>query len=189
MFRFWISMTVFWDVASCSLAIAVMMEAVNTSETSINILGLPDYTTQHPRMQPSSYSSPWEPEISPCYVSASIFVQTGKENNKNTIWGSTIGNCSLRESNQVCPKYEICILGYSSIGSIGPLQCSTGSVLLHFCLLAASIIRVITHRKHLWNVGKLLPDYAVQQPRRQSSSYSPPWEPKISPSSRNISHR
>jgi hypothetical protein len=26
---------------------------------------LPDYTAQHPRRQPPSYSSPWEPEISP----------------------------------------------------------------------------------------------------------------------------
>jgi hypothetical protein len=37
----------------------------------------------------------------------------------------------------------------------------------------------ITHRpdgggsKDLWNVGKLLPDYTVLQPRRQPSSYSP----------------
>jgi hypothetical protein len=30
--------------------------------------------------------------------------------------------------------------------------------------------------KHPWNVGKLLPDYTVQHPRRQPSSYSPPWE-------------
>jgi hypothetical protein len=34
-----------------------------------------------------------------------------------------------------------------------------------------------THRpddggsKHLWNVGKLLPDYTVLQPKRQQSSY------------------
>jgi hypothetical protein len=34
--------------------------------------------------------------------------------------------------------------------------------------------------KGLWNVGKLLPDYTAQQPRRQLSSYSPPWEPEIS---------
>jgi hypothetical protein len=33
--------------------------------------------------------------------------------------------------------------------------------------------------KDLWNVGKLLPDYTVLQPRRQPSSYSPPWEPQI----------
>jgi hypothetical protein len=31
----------------------------------------------------------------------------------------------------------------------------------------------------LWNVGKLLPDYTALQPRRQPSSYSPPWEPHI----------
>jgi hypothetical protein len=33
--------------------------------------------------------------------------------------------------------------------------------------------------KHLWNVGKLLPDYTAQHPRRQPSSYSLPWEPQI----------
>jgi hypothetical protein len=33
--------------------------------------------------------------------------------------------------------------------------------------------------KDLWNVGKLLPDYTVLQPRRQPSSYSSPWEPQI----------
>jgi hypothetical protein len=36
--------------------------------------------------------------------------------------------------------------------------------------------------KLLWNVGHLLPDFTVQHPRRQSSSYSLPWEPEISPS-------
>jgi hypothetical protein len=50
-------------------------------------------------------------------------------------------------------------------------------------VLAAFTIRA--HRpddggsKYLWNVGKLLPDYTVLQPRRQQSSYSPPWEPQI----------
>jgi hypothetical protein len=33
---------------------------------------------------------------------------------------------------------------------------------------------------NFWNVGKLLPDYISQHPRRQPSSYSPPWEPEIS---------
>jgi hypothetical protein len=53
-------------------------------------------------------------------------------------------------------------------------------------VLSASII---THRphdgdsKHLWNVGKLLPDYAAQQPTRQPSSYSPPWDPEMSQTS------
>jgi hypothetical protein len=36
-------------------------------------------------------------------------------------------------------------------------------------------------RKYLWNVVKLLPDYMAQHPRRQSSSYSPPWKHEISP--------
>jgi hypothetical protein len=35
--------------------------------------------------------------------------------------------------------------------------------------------------KDLRNVGKLLPDYTALQPRRQPSSYSPPWEPQIEP--------
>jgi hypothetical protein len=44
--------------------------------------------------------------------------------------------------------------------------------------LAVSIIRAMSNRpddggsKHLSNVGKLLPDYTAQQPRRQSSSFS-----------------
>jgi hypothetical protein len=29
-------MTVFWDVVPCSIAIALMMEAASTSETSVN---------------------------------------------------------------------------------------------------------------------------------------------------------
>jgi hypothetical protein len=28
-------------------------------------------------------------------------------------------------------------------------------------------------------VGKLLPDYTALQPRRQPTSYSPPWKPQI----------
>jgi hypothetical protein len=35
--------------------------------------------------------------------------------------------------------------------------------------------------KHLWNVGQFLPDYTAQHPRRQPSSFSPPWEPGITP--------
>jgi hypothetical protein len=35
-------------------------------------------------------------------------------------------------------------------------------------------------KNHLWNIGKLLTDFTAQRPRRQKSSYSPPWEPKIS---------
>jgi hypothetical protein len=41
--------------------------------------------------------------------------------------------------------------------------------------------------KHLWNVGKLIPVYTKLQPRRQPSSYSPPWERKISPNINQIS--
>jgi hypothetical protein len=33
--------------------------------------------------------------------------------------------------------------------------------------------------KDLWNAGILLPDYTALQPRRQTSSYSPPREPQI----------
>jgi hypothetical protein len=34
--------------------------------------------------------------------------------------------------------------------------------------------------KHLWNFGKLVPDYTAQQPKNSHLSYSPPWEPQIS---------
>jgi hypothetical protein len=34
--------------------------------------------------------------------------------------------------------------------------------------------------QHFWNVSKFLPDYNAQQPRRQPSSYSLPWESEIS---------
>jgi hypothetical protein len=33
--------------------------------------------------------------------------------------------------------------------------------------------------KDLWNFGKPVPDYTALQPRRQPSSYSPPWEPQM----------
>jgi hypothetical protein len=50
----------------------------------------------------------------------------------------------------------------------------------------------MTHRpddggsKHPRNVGKLLSYYTVQQSRRQSSSYSPPWERKFSLRSKEV---
>jgi hypothetical protein len=43
-------------------------------------------------------------------------------------------------------------------------------------VLDTSIFRAM----RFWNVGKLLPDYTAQQPKRQPSSYFPPWEPEIS---------
>jgi hypothetical protein len=71
-----IKMTVLWDVAPCSLVEfyqrfrgdyclhhqAVMMEEVKLLWNVGKLL--PDYTAQHPRRQPSSYSSPWGHEIS-----------------------------------------------------------------------------------------------------------------------------
>jgi hypothetical protein len=53
-------------------------------------------------------------------------------------------------------------------------------------LLPQSSQKRVNHRpddggsKILWNIGKLTPDYTAQQPRRQPSSYSSPWEPEIS---------
>jgi hypothetical protein len=68
-----LKMTVFWDVAPCSLVeirrrfrgvcypiIVLMMEASSISETSVNF-----YTKQHLKRQSFLYLSPWEPEISP----------------------------------------------------------------------------------------------------------------------------
>jgi hypothetical protein len=45
----------------------------------------------------------------------------------------------------------------------------------------------LTHRrddggsKLLWNISQYLPDYMVQHPRRQPSSYLSLWQPEISP--------
>jgi hypothetical protein len=57
------------------------------------------------------------------------------------------------------------------------------SHILFFCS-TAFIIRTsycpdYRHSEHFWNVGKLLPDHTAEQPRRQASSYLPPWEPEI----------
>jgi hypothetical protein len=42
-----------------------------------------------------------------------------------------------------------------------------------------SIYPTMSSKMAVFWVGKLLPDYMVLQPRRQPSSYSPPWEPQI----------
>jgi hypothetical protein len=44
-------------------------------------------------------------------------------------------------------------------------------------VFTASIIR---ESKNLWNIGKFLPDYTAQHPRRQSYSHSSQWETDIS---------
>jgi hypothetical protein len=49
-----------------------------------------------------------------------------------------------------------------------------------FRVVPCSLVADDGGSKHLWNVSKLLPDYTAQQPRRQSCSYSPLWEPQIS---------
>jgi hypothetical protein len=59
-------------------------------------------------------------------------------------------------------------------------------------MLSAPVIRAIAQgdewihypddggSKHLWNISERLQDCVVQKSRRQSSSYSLLWEPKIS---------
>jgi hypothetical protein len=47
------------------------------------------------------------------------------------------------------------------------------------CLLGCDPRQDDGDSKDLWNVGKTIPDYTVLQPRRQPSSYSPPWKPQI----------
>jgi hypothetical protein len=67
-----------------------------------------------------------------------------------------------------------------------PFWSSQGSALTGSFLYLKLISRAqLTHLPHdggskdLWDIGKLLPDYTALQPRRQPSSYSPPWEPQI----------
>jgi hypothetical protein len=63
--------TVFWNVASCSLVeldrrftdvIALKMKAVSTSETSVKLY---QTTRGNARSQSAEHLPPWEPEISP----------------------------------------------------------------------------------------------------------------------------
>jgi hypothetical protein len=90
----------------------------------------------------------------------------------------------------VIPVYS-CLVRYTSWQiqrqSMNSLKMAVFQVVAPCSLVEvyASIIRAMSHRpddgggKDLWNVGKLLPDYTALQPRRQQSSYSPPWEPQI----------
>jgi hypothetical protein len=56
-------MAVFWDAAPLRYCPAFQWSLLPPS-----CQYLPDYTAQHPRRQPSSYSSPWEPETSPVCI-------------------------------------------------------------------------------------------------------------------------
>jgi hypothetical protein len=92
-------------------------------------------------------------------------------------------------------KFSWCLLQFWSkvlIFRPQPLSDLTmflSSLAIKFCLSGAATpaLSPVHHRdrpddggsKDLWNVGKLLPDYTALQPRRQPSSYSPPWEPQI----------
>jgi hypothetical protein len=37
-------------------------------------------------------------------------------------------------------------------------------------VLVRAIFKAMSNNKHLWNVGKLLPEYTAQQPKRQPCS-------------------
>jgi hypothetical protein len=56
-----------------------------------------------------------------------------------------------------------------------------GSFVGYCSVQSSKVCRRFGGSKHLWNDGKLLPDYTAQQPSRQPCSYSPPREPEISP--------
>jgi hypothetical protein len=84
-----------------------------------------------------------------------------------------VAPCSLVE-----PTFQRCLLPPSSGRWV---NCTRGTGLRY----RNRLDKVLPHRtddessKNLSNVGKLLPDYTALQPRRQPSSYSPPWEPQI----------
>jgi hypothetical protein len=82
-------------------------------------------------------------------------------------------------------QHSVCFHGAQCLLAVRSIQFPPRNIVHNRShLLAASIIRAMNPddggSKHLWNVGKFLPDYTEQQPRRWSSSYWPPWEPEIS---------
>jgi hypothetical protein len=154
---------------------------------------LPDYTALQPRRQPSSYQPPWEPQI---LLNNKWTVLLGTLHVRRWIltiiisWQWILARLSsiINSENTISLSHfhssivwSMCvqiIITWLVFWVVAP--CSLVEVYRHFggaCCL---------HRpdngdsKHLWNVSKFLPDYTAQQPRRQSSSYSPPWEPEIS---------
>jgi hypothetical protein len=64
-------MTVFWYVAPCNLA-----EIDPTFQRCCFLIRAMEYTAQRPRRQPSSYSSPWEPEMLLSCVVVSVHVSS-----------------------------------------------------------------------------------------------------------------
>jgi hypothetical protein len=93
-------------------------------------------------------------------------------------FASTSLACSVPR-NFVTSRYTCCLIRYFLVRT-RIAKCFTNSK------PRASLARV-THRpddggsKYLWNVGKRLLDYMAEHPRRQSSLYSPLWEPEMSP--------
>jgi hypothetical protein len=67
---------------------------------------------------------------------------------------------------KVLYQFQSCML----FGSSG-MSCSLVEV--YWCFRGACCFH--------YQGGKLLPHYMAQHPRKQSSSYSPLWEPEISP--------
>jgi hypothetical protein len=80
--------------------------------------------------------------------------------------------------------------------SLAPAVCAKMVLSIWWCLLGCCVYRLVGSSptfqscvltpvsgrwgsKLLWNVGLLPPDCTAQHCRRQSSSYSSPWEPEI----------
>jgi hypothetical protein len=65
------------------------------------------------------------------------------------------------------------------------IKLNSSKMTVFWVVAPRSLVEVYDHgpddwsSKDLRNCGKLLPDYTELQPKRQSSSYSPPWESKI----------
>jgi hypothetical protein len=88
------------------------------------------------------------------------------------------GEKITKETNQIWSehgKMKIAVFWVVSLCSLVEVyQCFRGP-----CCFNMTHCPVDGGSKDLWNVGKLLPDYTALQPRRQPSSYSPPWESQI----------
>jgi hypothetical protein len=166
----YLKMAVFWVVAPCSLVevyqrfrgpccLRHQRDGGNKDLWNVGKL-LPDYTALQPRRKPSSYSSPWEPQILNGYL-FHIFLLV-----QDRVHWQAFVNMVI---NVIFHVLTVASMKKTVFWVVAPC----GMVDTDWCFRWAYCLE---HQgdddrgtKHLWNIGKLLPDYTLLHPRRQSS--------------------
>jgi hypothetical protein len=79
------------------------------------VMNLPDSTVQHPRRQPSSYSSPWEPQILPSETKV-------LQNFIFTFLGILYASTKVTNTTWACPRLSVCQSRSSAQAIYGDLK-------------------------------------------------------------------